>query len=356
MNVNIVLSFAFDYFLPSLLIWAFISNNADMRVATKYINISFGFVILYGLITHFTHVNPVVDFFKYNNPFPNSKIVFADFSEKIRGNVTGRLQAYYPNAILYGGVVALHLVFCLLYLKPDKGLAFKKSKLMTIITILACILSLFLINSRSSLVCLFASLFVIILLGRLKQSLQIVFLGASTTLIVLTLFSELLADYLPTVNNIFTLGKEGNVSGSSLEMRYTQLLSALQIYSKKPVLGWGFNYIQYLLEAGRTGDLLGAESIVFQVLISGGILGAAAYLFMFSAAYSKLLSRYRKVNRYTGMIGVSLFTGYLAFALLTGDQGLMKFMLIYLALIFKQLDIEYSARRQAPKSLSNLSN
>lgn len=350
MNVNIVLSFAFDYFLPSLLLWALMSSYNDVRTASKYISISFGFVILYGLVTHFAHFNPVVDFFKYNNPFPNSKIVFADFSEHVRGNVVGRLQAYYPNAILYGGVVASHLTFSLLYLKPDKGRAFKANRTIIIITILACLLSLFLINSRSSLVCLFASLLVIIILGEVKQSVQIVFIGVSSVFILLTLFGDVLADYLPTINNIFTLGKEGNVSGSSLEMRYTQLVSTLQIYSKKPILGWGFNYIQYLLEAGRTGDLLGAESIIFQLLISGGILGTAAYVFLYSTIYTKLLNQYRKVNKFTAMIGLALFTGYLAFAIMTGDQGLMRFMLIYVAIILKHLQVQRSIALEARKA------
>ncbi|MDQ6481561.1 O-antigen ligase family protein [Dyadobacter sp. LHD-138] len=355
MNVNLVLSMFFDYFIPSLLLWCFIETEKDLQTLTKYINYSMILVIAYGLITYFISYNPIVDFFKYNNPFPNSKIVFADFSDKMRGNVKGRLQAYYANAILYGGVLALHMVFSFLFLASDYTKIFRKNKTVVLITMMGCVLSLFLINSRSSLVCMFASLFVVVLLGKLKQSLQLLLTGCTLMIVIFLFFGDLLENYMPTINNIFSLGKEGNVSGSSFEMRYMQFYSAMAIFLKKPLFGWGFNYIQYLLEAGKTGDLLGAESILFQVMISGGITGLLVYIIWYYKVYSSLFTYFRKYKSYAAVIGIALFTGYLSFCILTGDLGLMKYILIYLTIIYK-LNVIHHKNKRRPRPVVNVNS
>lgn len=87
-------------------------------------------------------------------------------------------------------------------------------------------------------------------------------------------------DYFQAIYFAFTHTEEA--TGSSVSMRLSQLNAALTIFNDSPIWGHGLSAILKMIETH--GNLLGAESIIFRLLINQGIIGIANFIFMLFVA------------------------------------------------------------------------
>ena len=126
-------------------------------------------------------------------------------------------------------------------------------------------------------------------------------------------------------------------------MRFEQLAASYLLFIKSPILGNGFQTINYFLsdEGGMAYVLRGAESIWFVLLIERGLLGLFAYLFMFVVMI-------RKYKIYKSGLFIFYVLGYLVSNTMSSMPGFsMSFLYITTFILDKILNkrIKYVENR-----------
>lgn len=75
-----------------------------------------------------------------------------------------------------------------------------------------------------------------------------------------------------------SITKTDEFSGSSFDMREMQYAAAYAIFSQNPIFGNGLGFVSTATQ--KSAELLGAESIIFKLMIERGLIGVLTALFM----------------------------------------------------------------------------
>lgn len=264
-TVNLVASRFVLYYV----LWRLLQNREDIEYIYRCLTWVFGVILVYGVYEYAVGVNPVLGFIESIIPeeFAKNKLYLSDLENLDRGG-RPRYQSLFYLTIEYGVACVLYLFF-LLQTKHINSLINRKR----IVYIAYCVLLMFAIwasNSKTPILAI-----PICLIPFFVKSIRNMFL----TLGCFFLLYILPVDYFSIINNIIDVssltGEADNATGSTLEMRLTQLEISINAFMQSPLIGNGNRYCGIL---ARTTDLLGAESCWFKLLIEQGLLGIIAYL------------------------------------------------------------------------------
>lgn len=155
-------------------------------------------------------------------------------------------------------------------------------------------------------------------------SIKYVFIVGCLVSSLLFIFS----DFFSQVLESFVHSDEAG--GSDMEMRAVQFAVMFQYWKNAPIFGNGLDYTDFLID--QKVGLLGAESVIFRLLLDRGIVGFLLYVFLFVYSIVKLY----KMNRIELS---SIFIGYFVGRLFTALYGIDEaYMFGYVVLMLKMLE------------------
>lgn len=322
---GVPLDFALNVFRKDLMqflilpfvIWNYSRTDDKLIVPlriTAVISICIAFI--YGLFLTTTNgINPYQIYIQYANG-----IVWDDsYSAVVEGRLFGRISSVFNHPMTYGLFLGLSLTY--IYSIRD---SLKKYQLIIIFS--GLVLAIFLCGIRSPIGALFVTLIVFLgLTHKVKLMLQIGLLGGLAYFIL-----SMIPEMNSYVGSIFSDDKS-NVSGSSLDMRLTQLEGCFQEIRNNPIFGKGYSWDTYYIQ--KYGDhpvILSFESIAFSILCDGGLLGVLIF-FIFLI---KLFKRTSQICRNGEVLvcALTVIIYYLSYSLITGDYGYMLFMILFYVL------------------------
>lgn len=296
------------------IIWAVVDVE-DIPFLVKGMTYSFFVIVLYGIIEHFLEYNPLV----------NYEATLIEDETRSFGTGYGtdwdargyRAQSVFEHPIGGGINCALYNYWMLLLLYKDKMLF--KIKYLILLTLFLSILFLLFTNSRGPI--LFAVITLLFFARKILTSFKLIALFA---LIIIALMF-FLPEYGDFFMSFISRDAQDEVGGSNAEGRFSQLAAAIALMQKSPIFGLGYKFDK-VLESSFVDDLLGMESMWFQILTMLGLLGVAVNLFL---AYYMLV----KIPRQYGSSAVFFVSlAYWIVGSLTSVPG-MKMYLYYLIII-----------------------
>lgn len=323
---RVPLNYAFNTFrldlmlnlIPPFVIWNYSSidshfKNQLRKTVVVCICIAFG----YGLfLTTTGGINPYQLAISAANGVDWNK----DYAAVVEGRLFGRISSVFAHPMNYG--LFLGLALCYIYSIKK----YLKSYVVNCI-FLGIVLAIFLCGIRSPIGALFATVLSFLLFThRIKLLVQVGILGCIGYIIILNI--PTLSDY---VGSIFSDSKaiEG---GSSFELRMKQFEGCLYEIKNNPIFGNGYGWTDFYKD--KYGDhpiLLAFESLIFVVLCNGGFLGAIIWIVFLL----KLYANTRRLLNDDNVIVccLSLVSYYLAYTIITGEYGYMKFLILFYTLI-----------------------
>lgn len=232
-----------------------------------------------------------------------------------------RVQAMFANAFCYGYICIVILFFAIF--AYNKNMLTKRKYL---ISLLCCIFGMVTCGSRTVLITGFVSfIFYLIFTQKLNKKIY--------TALITALLLAVSYNFIPSVQkridqtlSVFTDTTGSQVGGSNLEMRQTQYLTTLFYIKDNPIFGNGkdFFFIDLgwsdVVENGITDrtDLAGLEGVIMSLLLERGFAGVLFYLTFYIMLFSAFL-KYRKYDKQTCFIGISLLVAYTLFANSNGE-------------------------------------
>lgn len=135
------------------------------------------------------------------------------------------------------------------------------------------------------------------------------------------------------IASIFSKPEDSSVGGSSIEMRFEQLIGAFDEIKNNPLLGNGYGWSkEYLVENKSHPILLGFESIIFVVLCNNGIIGLFLFA-LFGLWYYLYINKH--VNNRSKPFFICLIIYYYTYECITGEFAFQFFMLFYTFMLFE---------------------
>ncbi len=128
------------------------------------------------------------------------------------------------------------------------------------------------------------------------------------------------------------------VSGSSVDGRINQLQTISSVISESPL--WGLGIKGLSIAVSNDSEVLGAESIWFQQLITSGLIGIAFQFYIYISVYRVLTSGLHGRKRFIFTI---MLIGWVTFSSLTTSPGLKEsyfLVIIILLLRYKHILLE----------------
>lgn len=266
---NIVVGILFLY-----VVWYCIDSKKDLNFIIKGYTILFTIAILLSIFEQITHFNPIIRFESILLPANAPRGLIWESSTDLRIVGLFRAQAFMPISISYGAYCLMFFLFYFFITNhyPIYNYFTKvKNKMFT----LGLILGVFLSGSKSPILSLFIGFFPYL---KLKWIFNIKILLSFLLIISISLplIDKLYKDIYSalTVENYYEYQ-----GGSSLAMRKMQLEVSLKEFEKAPLIG---NGTKHLAEAKSYygSELLGAESIWFELLIEKGLLGIISFIIL----------------------------------------------------------------------------
>lgn len=159
-----------------------------------------------------------------------------------------------------------------------------------------------------------------------------------------------LSDYLSSITDINNT--QGNVSGSSVEMRLDQLNGCLVEIRNNPILGKGYGWDGwYKSNFGDHPVILSFESLIFVILCDNGFLGFVIW----GILIYMVVRNNKKFHLIDTAIANSLLVFYIAYSCITGEYGYMQYFLIfYICLVFENIGTKTSKRLKNVSKISKL--
>lgn len=301
------------YFLPFA---AFLFFQSTKNVQ-KVFDISFGAIIVmtaFGITNLMFHHSAYVDWL-----FEGRQVV--DYLEEAGGKFEDaarfRVQATFHNPFDYGYTCIICLLFFLYgYLK--KYVSVQKFG----IVVLCSLFGVVSCNCRSVHLCFILSvlLFMFIYFNSLAffKYISLVFVVGVIAFSFVPFLNELL------IQTLTVFERSSNVSGSSLDMRISQLIAVLYYINGQELFGRGVGFFAYDIgwSEGKSNtkgtDLFGLEGSYLQTLLETGIVGTVLYFTIIGIiiywAWSKRIE-----NRVDASFLFSIFCLFLLFGVMTGE-------------------------------------
>lgn len=236
------------------------------------------------------------------------------------GRLFGRISSVFIHPMTYALFVGLSIIY-IYYIRNRIGI-FLTIFMMSLVGVMSVLCGI-----RSVLGGLFVAIFYYFLIGR-KYKLM---LTSVIILIIGMVFLSSIPDLSSYIGSIIDFNnKNGDVSGSSVEMRLDQLEGAIAETSKNPFFGLGYRWTHhYMTINGDHPICLAFESLIFVVLCNSGLIGIFLWMYM---VYCFITTNKRYFPYQAILINTLLFF-YISYSSITGEYGYMKVFLIFYALM-----------------------
>lgn len=254
------------------------------------------------------------------------------------GRVFGRISGVFTHPMTNGLFLSFSLIY-LLALFGDKRNNFKK-RILFLPVFLAVALAIFFIGVRTAIGASIIALCTYILLE--KRAVLILYIIAGGLLLSIVL--QQVKGMQDVITSMFD-SKSSTVSGSSLDMRISQFNGALHEIKNNLLFGKGYGWTAYYWNLkGDHPVLLAFESIVYIVLCNNGIIGIAVWLVMLYLYYYNIAQEVFRKRDFN--ILMCLMITYVAYSIITGEYGYMKYLLIFYTIMWSQGLTLHSRLRQ----------
>lgn len=324
-----------SYFIV-LLFYNELISKKDLRIAIKSFLLTGLILLVYGLFEFIIQGNPLIDYFYAAIPDSWNGTLYVNSGDERFGSI--RCQSIMSICISWGALCCI-IMSVLLYTKLI--LKEKISNItfgILIILILICIYSS---GSRSAYIyvaTLFAGAFI-----SFQGNNKVVFV---LIVIIGCIFAK---EFL---FNIFDSFSSTDTGGSSSGQRQMQLLVAMRVISESPLFGLGPKGV--LLGQEMDGEVLGAESIWLQDLLSYGFVGIFVQIYLYYTCVKVL--RQRTPQQYRPL-AVCTVLGWVAFSSVSSSPGLSEpYFLMILVLLIKISDIRLSNEYKTKETIQRLGN
>ena len=233
-----------------------IRSRKDIKLILFSMLICIGIMLTNAFFEQFGH-NYIGDYYVLNSP---EETFFADNMAYERGI---RLQSMFSHSIVFGTIcVMLAYLFTFVQIKWN-------GSILLYIPVSVLLFFMTLTFSRTPILA-----FLVLFIGLFLQNRLFSWKGFILSVFVLVLYFSF-ADYIEVmINSLFSQGNQ--MSGSSFDMRFVQLEVSLQIALSNSIFGIGSKDISYY-----SAELLGAESVWFQLLVNKGFFGVFAYITLY---------------------------------------------------------------------------
>lgn len=232
------------------------------------------------------------------------------------GRMFGRISSVFGHPMTYGLFLGMALVY--IYTIRDYF-----NKYIWKILMLGIIAAVFLCGIRSPIGALFATVLVFLLLNhKIGLMAQVGVVGCLIYVVVSSV-----PDLNSYVESIFS-DKNSDVSGSSVEMRLMQLEGCFAEIRNNPLFGKGYAWVSwYKANFGDHPVMLAFESLIYVVLCNSGFIGLCIWAVF-------LIKLFKNTTQITGnkeiiIYSVTLMAYYLAYSVITGEYGYMKYLILF---------------------------
>lgn len=267
---------------------------------------------LYGLMTAFTHSNPVLDAVGLKDRFlMESSVGFRSF----------RVTSTCVSSSVYGLACATLTLVSLFLLK-------EKTKIQ-IFAIGMLLLNVFLTATRAAIIpFLIGFIILIILFNGIKGLFRNILLGVVVLLLLFPLLpggiKEYMYEMMDSIVDVISPSGTGGMKygGSNIDARTMQITTAMEYLEKKPLFGHGFGYYGEVLSQGKKHvELLGMESYLCFIGVERGLVNFIAecmfYIYVFCYFYRNR-NVYCKEYSEAGLSLLCMFIPFLVFAWVGG--------------------------------------
>ena len=323
-----------------------------MVVNTAFISILI--LTAFGMLNLITQHSIFVDWALEGATSLNS--VTENAGAKFTDSTRFRVQAMHLNPFVYGYICMFSSI---LFIYAWKKGFMEKAKYT--IALGCCLFGIITCATRSIMLCSFicyATYYVLTHKIAKKIPHIIVFF---MLLYAFYLYIPFVHEKLQFIGTMFGGEADSEVRGSSIEMRLTQLAAVLYHVEGHFLFGRGYDFFRIDLgwEDGRDGlldpDLEGLEGVQFSLLLERGVIGLLVYaIFWLSMLY--LFYKYKKRDRQTCALGISIIIGYLLFSIMNGELGAPFFAGLILGMGMRIYSLNNDSIAKSSLTLSNTLN
>lgn len=243
----------------------------------------------------------------------------------------GRISSVFSHPMTFG----LFLGFSFFYIYAQRH---RQSALFTAVSLGLIIVSMLFCGVRS---CIGAFLVTIFYYLANRHNVKLVIISVLVGLVLYAFIKQIpqLNNYISSITDVEN--KKGHVSGSSIQLRITQLHGCLNEIESTPLLGKGYYWSEYYhAKNGNHPDMLAFESLVFVVLCNGGIIGCFIWIITFFRLQRGVKKRF---NKDSSLLISLLSVYYIVYSIITGEYGYMQVFMIFYTLIL----IDYYANEKS---------
>ncbi len=290
---------------------------------------------LYGIFNFVTHTNPYDEWVTATFGGESFFIQYlTDEGDRFRVN------SFVSHPIYYGYLLVLIFYFILFFV-----LIYRRFISTSIVSLVLIFVNIFLANSRTPILCLFAGLPIFALCFFKGRRL----LDVSILSFVAVLILAFIPSIVERVGNTFDIFISGGqkVQGSSVDMRISQFAASYKHFQRAPIFGNGLYYISENLGLSSNpdsrvddADLLGLESHLFFVMIEQGVAGLIANT-VFFLSITVFLIRRMKVQARIAVFGATILMIFLLYITATGSSGTWVVTMTLLGIVIKWLQLFY---------------
>lgn len=265
---------------------------------------------LYGIFEYLSQLNPYMSFMgRYFKDIDSEEEALLYGG---RGLLTGRIACTMGHFLTWGQTLVLTLGYLFL-------VRHKIEKKLLYITILLVAINIIFTGSRSSVVPM-----LILLLGFVIRKAK--YCIASLLLLFVLGNVPFNQKIQNTVDSFIFFWSEkkshqDEMGGSSMELRAFQLETSLMVAEKNSLLfGQGLGYMETNEYAVVQRVMIGAECLIFPIIMQQGLLGVVAWLLLYIALFVIIEKKYKRAHGiYSLYLGVFFF-GYFTSLIMTGDR------------------------------------
>jgi len=240
------------------------------------------------------------------------------------GRVFGRISGVFAHPMTNGLFLCLSIIFVLSFIFDLKS---ARKTYLSVFLILILFLATFFIGVRTSIAAAILGVGVYVLLERRFKIASWILLGS----IIIFLILQQIPQMTGFVSSIFD-ARSASVSGSSLDMRISQLNGAIKEIDTNLLFGKGYGWTNYYQNLrGDHPILLAFESLVYVVLCNNGIVGIIIWVATVFLYIREVQGSFEKT--YSNIM-LSLISVYLAYSTITGEYGYLKFFLIFYSIMW----------------------
>lgn len=309
--------------LIPIILWHTFESNEDILFLRKVFTVIAIVMCLYGLYCFATTSNPYVS---YLANVLNERDFATSYYEQMRGGFVGRVQSTTSHPMAWSATLFM-FVYLFSMLWDNKGINFLYFSLITLL-----IMNMAVSGTRSGMIVFFIGL--VYLYRTLSFRKKILSVLVFLLLLLFDIDTSILGHFKSYVDSIIGIFERNNtITGSSLEMRLSQLQAVLKMVDSEHILmGHGLTWTQQLIEKFTSIDgVLAFESIFFVQLVDNGLSGVLIWsvLFIYFFFLNRKAANNISLDKDLDYLNV-LVISYAAFITITGlCDTWIKFTLIY---------------------------